>query len=366
MAFAPIVTALGSVKPQVGAEVRLGARIPGKVERLRANVGDYVEKGQIIAELEQEDLKANVMKRQAELDIARINLSAAKALGPIEIEKAEADWKRTKVTYDVEVVEHKRQLALFKEGLISPQALDLAEEELLVAGQVLEASGKALELIKEQNVEDLRQGQAAVESAQATLRIAEVEQSYATLKSPLSGIIASVSTQEGETVAVGLSAPTFVTIIDLNRLQVETYVDEVDIGKIKIGQRAVFSLEAYPAIDIEGQVAGIYPNAVLKENVVFYNVMVRTSEPPPVVLRTEMTANVSIFLESRGDVLAVPATAVLKSDGENFVYVIKDGKRERRCVQVGWKQGRYLEIKAGLQIGEEVLEDHRDLEGTNR
>ena len=366
MAFAPIVTALGSVKPQVGAEVRLGARIPGKVERLRANVGDYVEKGQIIAELEQEDLKADVIKRQAELDIARINLSAAKALGPIEIEKAEADWKRTKVTYDVEVVEHERQLALFKEGLISPQALDLAEEELLVARQVLEASGKALELIKEQIAADLRQGQAEVESAQATLRIAEVEQSYATLKSPLAGIIASVSTQEGETVAVGLSAPTFVTIIDLNRLQVETYVDEVDIGKIKIGQRAVFSLEAYPAIDIEGQVAGIYPNAVLKENVVFYNVMVRTSEPPPVVLRPEMTANVSIFLESRGDVLAVPATAVLKSDGENFVYVIKDGKRERRRVQAGWKQGRYLEIKAGLQIGEEVLEDHRDLEGTNR
>lgn len=366
MAFAPTVTALGSVKPQVGAEVRLGARIPGKVERLRANVGDYVEKGQIIAELEQDDLKANVMKRQTELDIARINLSATKALGPIEIEKAEADWKRTKVSYDVEVLEHKRQLALFREGLISPQALDLAEEELLIAREVLKASGKALELIKEQIAKDLRQGQAEVESAQATLRIAEVEQSYAILKSPLSGIIASVSTQEGETVAVGLSAPTFVTIIDLDRLQVETYVDEVDIGKIKIGQRAVFSLEAYPAIDIEGQVVGIYPNAVLKENVVFYNVMVRTSEPPPVVLRPEMTANVSIFLESRGDVLAVPATAVLKSDGENFVYVIKDGKRERRRVQVGWKQGRYLEIKAGLQIGEEVLEDHRDLEGTNR
>ena len=140
----------------------------------------------------------------------------------------------------------------------------------------------------------------------------------------------------------------------------------MDIGKIRIGQRAVFSVEAYPAIDIEGRVAGIYPNAVLKENVVFYNVMVRTSEPPPVVLRPEMTANVSIFLESRGEVLAIPSTAVFKSDGENFVYVIIDGKRERRRVQVGWKQGRYLEIKTGLEIGEEVHADHSDLERTNR
>lgn len=361
--FSPTVTALGTVKPQVGAEVRLGARIPGRVERLRANIGDFVTKGQIIGELEKDELQANVDKRQAELNKALINFASREALGPIEIVKAEADSSRRMATYEPEATEYERQVTLFNKNLISSQNLDQAREELLVARAELEASSKTLELIRTKLKEDLKQLKAEVEIARSALKIAEVELSYATLRAPISGIIASVSTQEGETVAVGLSVPTFVTIIDLDRLHVETYVDEVDIGKVKIAQKAAFNVEAFPSVEIEGEVVAIYPKAILRENVVFYNVVVKSSKSPSVILRPEMTANVSIFLGPRENVLVVPARSVKKSEGIDFVYVIENGKPARREVRIGWKQGQFLEVVEGLNEGDEVLEDHSDLEG---
>ncbi len=356
----PSVTALGTVKPQVGAEVRLGARIPGKVERLRANIGDFVKKGQIIAELEKDELKAAIEKQKAELNRALVNLAAEETLGPIELEKAEAEWRRLKSIHDLEAAKYERHATLFKEDINSKQILEQAREELLVAKKELEASLKTLELTKNRFNKDLERLKAEVESARAALKIAEVELSYATLRAPISGIIASVSTQEGETVAVGLSAPTFVTIIDLDRLQVETYVDEVDIGKIKVGQKATFTVEAFPSIDIEGEVVGIYPKALLKENVVFYNVVINSTKLSSAALRPEMTANVSIILESREDVLLVPAKSVKKSGGANFVYMLEKGKPVRREVRVGWKQGQFIEIIEGLKEGDEVLEYHGD------
>jgi multidrug efflux pump subunit AcrA (membrane-fusion protein) len=360
--FSPVVTALGTVKPQVGAEVRLGARIPGKVEHLYANIGEIVEKGQVIAELEKEELNAGVEMRQAELNRALANLFAQELLGPLEIEKAEAEWKQLLAIRNLEEAEYKRQLALFEDNLTSKQVIDQTREELLVTQKDLEASLKTLELIRNNFKENMKRIQAEVESAKAALKIAEVELSYATLLAPISGIIASVSTQEGETVAVGLSAPTFVTIIDLNRLQVETYVDEVDIGKIELGQKATFSVEAFPSVDIDGEVSAIYPKAILRENVVFYDVVVKTLGSPEVALRPEMTANVSIFLEPREDVLIVPATSVMKSGGISFVYVIRKSGPESHEVQVGLRQGRFIEIKEGLEEGDEVLENHTDWE----
>jgi multidrug efflux pump subunit AcrA (membrane-fusion protein) len=297
------------------------------------------------------------------LRIAKINLATRRSSGPIEIMKAEADLSQFKATCELKTIEYERQTTLFNKNNTSRQALDQTKEALLVAEAELEASSKTLDLARNMLDEDLKLLSAEVERAAAGLKISEAALSYATLSAPIRGIIASVSTQEGETVAAGLSAPTFVTIIDLDRLQVETYVDEVDIGKIKIGQKATFTVEAFPSIDIEGEVVGIYPKAVLKENVVFYNVMVKSLKPSSVELRPEMTANVSISLESREGVLVVPASSVKKTGGINFVYVMENGKPVRREVKIGWKQGRFLEITEGLKVGDEVLEDQGEFEG---
>ncbi len=260
--FHPTVTALGTVTPQVGAEVRLGARIPGKVERLSANIGEHVTRGQIVAVLETAELRAAVQHEAADVEKALGNLDARETLGPIEIQRAEADSGRLRARYELAAIQYERQLALFNENLTSQQNLDETTQQLAVAREELEAAHKTLALTRIQFVADLRQRRAEVDAARAALRVAEVELSYATLRAPISGTIASVSTQEGETVAVGLSAPTFVTIIDLDRLQVETYVDEVDIGRISVGQRALFTVEAFPSVEIEGEVLAIYPKAL--------------------------------------------------------------------------------------------------------
>jgi RND family efflux transporter MFP subunit len=168
-------------------------------------------------------------------------------------------------------------------------------------------------------------------------------------------VIASVSTEEGETVAAGMQAPTFVTIIDLERLQVDAYVDEVDIGKVQVGQRAAFTVDAFPATEFEGEVSAIYPKAVIQDNVVNYDVVVDIETPYHGRLRPEMTASVTIFLEKREDVLAVPAKAVQRERGKNVVYVLADGRAEPREIKAGWRDDQWIEVATGLREGETVL-----------
>ena len=317
--FSSTVMATGAVKPQVGAEVRVGARISGKVVHLYANIGDHVKKGQIIAELEKADLQAVVAKARAEVKVEEAKMADAASRGKL------AD------------LEYQRQQNLIKKDNTSQQAVDKAlnEEESAHAG---------FNVVEKQ-----------LDAARAVLDEARVKLSYATITAPLSGVIGSVATQQGETVAAGLNAPTFVTIIDLKRLQVDAYVDEVDIGKVKMGQECVFTVDAFPGREFHGRVVTIYPNAVIQENVVNYDVVVGITDPYDGLLRPEMTANVTIFLKKRKQVLALPAKAVKRERGKNIVYVLSKTGPEPRRVKTGWKDGQWIEIAAGLQEGETVL-----------
>ena len=182
-----------------------------------------------------------------------------------------------------------------------------------------------------------------------------MQRSYATITAPIQGVIASVATEEGETVAAGMQAPTFVTIIDLERLQVDAFVDEVDIGKVKVGQRALFTVDAFPAEEFDGVVSAIYPKAVIQDNVVNYDVVVDIQTPYHGRLRPEMTASVTILLDQRQDVLAVPSKAVQREQGKTVVYVLEGSQAEPREVKVGWRDGPWIEVVTGLQEGETVL-----------
>lgn len=353
--FSSSVLATGAVQPQVGAEVRVGARISGKVERLRANIGDSVTKGQVIAELEKADLEASVAQRQAELELAEARVAAVKSLQPKEIEKAELElgqWQATR-NYAEKVLARQKELVAQK--VSSQEEYDAGQERFLVAEAQLASAHKSYELATTRYREDLRQAEAEVARAEPTLENAKVQLSYATITAPIDGVIASVATEEGETVAAGMQAPTFVTIIDLDRLQVDAYVDEVDIGKIQVGQQAVFTVDAFPAREFEGKVTAIYPKAVIQDNVVNYDVVVDITTPYGNLLRPEMTASVTILLETRKDVLAVPAKAVRRVRGKNVAYVLTGGQPEERAVKIGWKDNGWIEVAAGLQEGETVL-----------
>jgi len=353
--FSSSVLATGAVQAQVGAEVRVGARLSGKVERLYANIGDNVTRGQIVAELEKADLEAMVGQRQAELDLAQAKLAAVEALLPKEMEKAQLDLDECQATYTLNKKELERQSKLYARDAATEEEIDVAEEQYSVSKTRVDLASKALELAETRYAEEMRQGRPEVARAVAARENARVQLSYATITAPIDGVIASVSTEEGETVAAGMQAPTFVTIIDLKRLQVDAYVDEVDIGKVKVGQRAVFTVDTFPAMDFEGKASAIYPKAVIQDNVVNYDVVVDIETSYYGLLRPEMTASVTIFLERRENVLAIPAKAVQRERGKNVVYVTADDRTEPREIKVGWRDGQWIEVASGLEEGETVL-----------
>ena len=316
--FSSLVTAIGAVKPQIGAEVRVGARLSGKLMRLPANIGDRVERGQVIAELEKADLAATVARREA-----------AVAVAGAKIADAEARQKLSEAT-------HQRQLALLKVSGTSQQLVEEALRESQSAAAGVQIAIREREL------------------AEAQLSEARVNLSYATITAPISGVIGSVTTQEGETVAAGLNAPTFVVIVDLDRLQVNALVDEVDIGKIRLGQRATFNVDAFPAQDFTGSVSAIYPSATIQDNVVKYVVAIAIDDEDRSLLRPEMTTSVRIQLESR-TVLAIPARAIRQEGGRPVVHVIDGQATEIRPVRVGWRDGPWAEIADGLSNGERIV-----------
>jgi multidrug efflux pump subunit AcrA (membrane-fusion protein) len=354
--FSTSVGAIGAIKPQIGAEVQVGSRISGRVARLGANIGDPVEKGQVIAELETAELDAVIAQRRAELKLAESRLAAFATLTPEEIAQAQANVASFAAAATLATEDDARQQLLLADGLVSKAIADAARDRRLAAEAQLEAARRALAVVSVGNAERRRQAEAEVERARAALDSALVDRSFTVLHAPISGVVASVATQEGETVAAGLSAPTFVTIVDLERLQVDAYVDEVDIGRVQPGQSAAFSVDAFPAHDFTGRVSAIYPTATIQDNVVKYIVALEITDDYVGLLRPEMTANVRIELESR-EVLAIPSRAIRQQDGRSVVYVIVNDRAEARPIRVGWRDGAWAEIVEGLDAGDRVLLD---------
>jgi HlyD family secretion protein len=353
--FASSVLATGAVKPQVGAEVRVGARLSGKVAKLSANIGDQVTRGQVIAEIEKEDLEAMLAQREAELQLAEAKLSAVHRLFPKEIERAKLDIARWQATCTLGELEVARETNLRRQNITSEATLEQAQERLAIAAAQLATAETAHELVSLRYEEDLKQAAAEVARAQSAVANARVQLAYATITAPIDGVIASVSTQEGETVAAGFNAPTFVTIIDLDRLQVDAYVDEVDIGKVRLGQEAMFTVDTFPGREFRGKVSAIYPKAIIQDNVVNYDVVIDILDPHDGELRPEMTASVTVLLQTKTDVLAIPAKAIKRERGKNVVYVSVEGQPEPREVKVGWKDGPWIEVLGGLEEGQTIF-----------
>lgn len=347
--LAATVIAIGALRPEIGAEVRVGSRISGRVQRLRANIGDRVTKGQVIAELETAELNAIVSEREAQLHLAEARLAAQDTTSPEGLARAAAEVTRAIATEQLTSAELGRQQQLLASRGATTADVEAARERHLVALAELATARREFELAQ-------RGARAEHARAVAALELARVERSFTILRAPITGTIASVATQEGETVAAGLSAPTFVTIVDLNRLQVHAYVDEVDIGKVRQGQEATFAVDAFPARDFAGRVAAIYPTATIQDNVVKYIVALDIADDSIKSLRPEMTANVRITLEPRS-VLAIPARAIRRDGGRNVVTVRGADGDTVRPVRIGWRDGSWIEIVDGLKAGELVLLD---------
>jgi macrolide-specific efflux system membrane fusion protein len=295
------VKATGVLKPMVGAEVRVGSRVSGVVKRLHVRIGDAVAKGQLLAELDAVDLAARRDQAAAAFESARAGLRYAAA----------------------------------NLGRNAP----LAEEQLIAPGD--------LELL--QRARDVAEAQVA--EAQANLAAADIQLGWARITAPIDGVVASISTQEGETVAASFAAPTFVTLIDVTRLEVRAYVDETDIGRIRAGQSASFTVDTYPDAAFDGAVTTIYPQAEIRDNVVNYVAVVTFAPPAGRTLRPEMTAMVRIALEKREAVLTLPRRAVRREAGKTFVRV----PGGRRWVTTGARGDDIVEVTGGVSEGDEVV-----------
>jgi len=353
-----VVTATGTIKAMVGAEVRVGARIPGRVEQLAVQVGDRVKAGQMIARLEQDDLRAAVEKAHADLAAAEAKLATVRnGARAQEIQTAEAALRQAEANRLLAQVNLDRYRALYRDGGIALQVVDTAGRDYDVTVAQVRSAREQFGLVREKYTpEDLQYAEAQVAQAKAALQIAEANLGYANITAPMGGVVASVSTQQGETVTSGSAAaqaPTFVTIIDLARLQVDAYVDETDIGKVHVGQEATFSVDAFPDKEFRGTVAAIYPKALIQQNVVTYDAVIAIDNREG-LLRPDMTTNTTITVARREKVLAAPNQAIRREDGDRVVFVQEGDRLVRRPVKTGWKDKTFTEVLSGLTEGERV------------
>lgn len=349
------VAATGAVKPQVGAQVKVGARISGRVENLLVKQGDFVKQGQLIAVIEHKDLKNQVERLEFELKQAISQLEKIKATYPEKIRASKKVISALQAELEQLEREAKRLQNLFKEGLISKTELERIEKDKVVKENQLEAEKAQLRALEAEFDKELERAKSQVEAARRQLEEAKVRLSYAFIYSPINGYVSEVTTQQGETVVAGLNAPTFITVVDLSRLEVHCYIDETDIGKIKAGMEATFRVDSFPDKVFKARVRTIYPGAIIKNNVVFYDTVLDILTPYENYLRPEMTAQVTILAGKKEGVLLVPSGAVkIDPQGKAFVMVKEGEKWKKRLVKTGWESRGKIEILEGLSEGEVV------------
>jgi RND family efflux transporter MFP subunit len=301
--IAASVLATGVIRLRVGGEVRVGSQLSGIVESLRVEVGSKVKRGDVIAKIDSRGLEARLAQAQAQVAVADQDLRRA----GVELERA------------------KRM-----------------DEQKLVARSSVEDGVLAVD-----------QARAKLEKARRDAAVVSTDLSYAVIRSPITGTVASVATQEGETVAASFTAPTFVTIIEDGALELIAMVDETDIGAVAVGNPVTFTVEAYPSREFEGHVARIAPKGTIISGVVNFEVMIRIDSPPE-LLKPDMTANVSLKTAER-EALVIPNAAIQRDGTERFVYVDKGGSLARRTVTVGTRDASFTEIRQGVAPGDRVL-----------
>jgi HlyD family secretion protein len=314
------ITATGTIEPVTS--VTVGTQVSGIVAKLFVDYNSVVKKGQVIAELD----KTNLI---SELNTARANLSSAESSVTYE----QANYNRYKTLYD--------------KGLVSA---DEYESALL-----------SFKKAKEQ-----------VNTARESVRKAQTNLGYATITSPIDGVVLSKAVEEGQTVAASFNTPELFTIAkDLTDMRVIADIDEADIGGVKEGQRVTFTVDAFPDDSFMGQVTQVRQQATTESNVVTYEVVI-SAPNNDLKLKPGLTANVTIFTMEKNDVLAVPAKALrftpndaLLNEGQSIenveaptkVWTLEGNVFKAHAVETGTTNGMLTEILSGISEGTEVLTD---------
>lgn len=347
------VLATGTVSLKTGAEVKIGARISGQLEKLKVKIGDVVKAGDIIATIEHEDLLARVAQFAADLKAEEALLDKIKQEGPLKINKLKASLGELNVQISLAKKMLSRNEILNEKGIVSETVVDELEERLMVLNAQINLAEEEIKLEEARSKNDVRFQEAKVEKSLANILEEETQLSYATVTAPINGVVAFISTQEGETVVASMSAPTFVTLIDVEKLEATAFVDETDIGRIKAKQKAIFTVDAFPKKIFEAKIREIRPKAVIKDNVVNYEVMLEIDNKNISLLRPEMTANIVVTTGVRNGVLTIPRGAVKRSGKKSFVVMKKEAFLSEKAITLGWRDGDAQEVQSGVNDGDE-------------
>jgi len=344
------VVATGKVQPITKVEVK--SKASGIVTRLDVDINDRVKQGQVLAQLDQQEILDQVAAQKAQLAAAESNARAAEASIQYDKVNAEApDLPMYKHTYE-------RNLQMSKEGVVSQQSLDDAQQKYLAAANTRD---KAVSQISVDNSK-LRQAQAQVAQNQASLKQLEEQLGYTTIISPMDGVILSRDVEIGDAVSsilvLGSTATLVMTVGDTTQVYVQGKVDESDIGRVYLGQAARIKVESFKDKTFQGKVTKIAPLGVEKDNVTTFEVRVSIDNPGG-ELKTNMTANAEILLEEHKNVLTVPEQAVLYDKDRNASVEVPDPKqkngRRKIDIKAGISNGTKTEVLAGLKSGDTVL-----------
>lgn len=314
------ITATGTIEPVTS--VTVGTQVSGIVSHLYVDYNSVVKKGQIIAELDKTNLTS-------ELNTARANLSSAQS------------------SLDYELNNYNRYKTLYEKGLVSADEFETAKLSYLKA--------------KEQ-----------VTTARESVQKAQTNLGYATITSPIDGVVLSKSVEEGQTVAASFNTPELFTIAqDLTDMRVIADIDEADIGGVQEGQRVTFTVDAFPDDLFEGQVTQVRQQATTESNVVTYEVVI-SAPNNDLKLKPGLTANVTIFTLEKNDVLAVPSKALRFMPNDAFlqkgqtiedveakskVWTLEGNVFKAHKVEIGTNNGILTEIVSGIAEGTEILTD---------
>ena len=314
------ITATGTIEPVTS--VTVGTQVSGIVSKLYVDYNSVVKKGQVIAELD----KTNLI---SELTAQRANLSSAQS----SLNYQQSNYNRYKTLYE--------------KGLVSADEYESAQLQY-------------------------NQAREQVKTASESVQRAQTNLGYATITSPIDGVVLSKAVEEGQTVAASFNTPELFTIAqDLTDMRVIADIDEADIGGVKEGQRVTFTVDAFPDDQFEGQVTQVRQQATTESNVVTYEVVI-SAPNNDLKLKPGLTANVTIYTMEKNDVLAVPAKALRFIPNE---ALLKKGETIEDCegahklwtkegtvfkahkVEVGTTNGIMTEITGGIDAGTEVLAD---------
>jgi HlyD family secretion protein len=344
------VVATGKIQPITKVEVK--SKASGIVEKLYVDINNKVQKGQQLAQLDQQEIVAQVAAQRAQLSAAEANVATYEAnIEQDKVNAAAPDLPMYKTTLD-------RNLEMQKEGIVSRQALDDANKDYLAALTRRDNSKAQIGV----DTARLKQARAQVQQAQAGLQQLEEQLGYTTIVAPMDGVILSRDVEIGDAVSsilvLGSTATLVMTEGDTTQVYVDGKVDEADIAHVYLNQPARIKVESFRDRVFQGKVTKISPMGVEKDNVTTFEVRVSIDNPGG-ELKANMTANAEILLDEHKGVLMVPENAVIYDNQKKASVEIpdkkqKEGKR-KVPVTVGLSNGAVTEILSGLKEGDPVV-----------